>query len=56
MDFKVDIFCVDCDVITTQTHKGTIKDGTRVFDMYTCDRCGCENTELKCEVLHEAVD
>lgn len=53
MDCKVDIFCVDCDVITTQTRKGKIKDGISIFDVYTCDRCGCENTELKYEVSHE---
>ena len=40
---KRDIFCVDCDTVTTQTYKGTFKDGAKTLGRYICDRCGCEN-------------
>lgn len=42
---KRDIFCHDCDVITTQTYKGEFKDGHRTLGRYICDRCGCENDD-----------
>lgn len=42
---KRDIFCTDCDTITTQTYKGSFKDGIRTLGRYICDRCGCENED-----------
>ena len=42
---KRDVFCTDCDTVTTQTYKGSFKDGIRTLGRYTCDRCGCENED-----------
>lgn len=42
---KRDVFCTDCDTITTQTYKGSFKDGIRTLGRYTCDKCGCENED-----------
>lgn len=42
---KRDIFCTDCDTVTTQTYKGSFKDGIRTLGRYICDRCGCENED-----------
>lgn len=47
-----DIFCVDCDTVTSQTYKGSFKDGYHTLGRYICTRCGCENND---EVLTEAV-
>ena len=48
-----DIFCVDCDTITTHTYKGPFKDGKNTVGRYICNRCGCENDG---EALTEARD
>ncbi len=50
---KRDIFCTDCDTVTTQTYKGEFKDGHRTLGRYICDRCGSENED---EPLKESVD
>ena len=50
---KRDIFCTDCDTVTTQTYKGEFKDGNRTLGRYICDRCGSENED---EPLKESVD
>lgn len=42
---KRDVFCTDCDTITTQTYRGSFKDGIRTLGRYTCDKCGCENED-----------
>lgn len=42
---KRDVFCTDCDTVTTQTYKGSFKDGIRTLGRYICDRCGCENDD-----------
>lgn len=42
---KRDVFCTDCDTVTTQTYKGSFKDGIRILGRYICDRCGCENED-----------
>lgn len=42
---KRDVFCTDCDTVTTQTYKGSFKDGIRTLGRYICDRCGCENED-----------
>lgn len=47
-----DIFCVDCDTVTSQTYKGSFKDGYQTLGRYICTRCGCENND---EVMTEAV-
>lgn len=48
-----DIFCVDCDTVTSQTYKGSFKDGYHTLGRYICTRCGCENTD---EVLEEDIN
>ena len=48
---KRDIFCVDCDTVTTHTYKGPFKDGSKIKGRYICTRCGCENND---EPLTEA--